>query len=74
MVQIVVSSLFGLFGVAAALNGTLYVRINPLFRILLAAGGLCMMFPGTVTDVAGLVIVLAIILYQRAVSRRAARA
>nr|WP_326183612.1 TRAP transporter permease [uncultured Oscillibacter sp.] len=74
VVQIVVSSLFGLFGVAAALNGTLYVRINPLFRILLAAGGLCMMFPGTVTDVAGLVIVLAIILYQRAVSRRAARA
>ena len=39
VVQIVISSLFGLFGVAAALNGFLYCRINPLFRLLLIAGG-----------------------------------
>ncbi|MDD6739072.1 MAG: TRAP transporter permease, partial [Coriobacteriaceae bacterium] len=58
VVQIVISSLVGLFGVAAALNGFLYRSINPLFRVILAAGGLCMMIPGTLTDVIGLVVVV----------------
>lgn len=70
VVQIVISSLFGLFGVAAALNGFLYCRINPLFRLLLVAGGLGMMVPGTVTDVVGLVIVVAIVLIQRQSAKR----
>ena len=54
VVQIVITSLAGLFGVAAALNGTLFRRMNPLIRLLLAAGGLCMMFPDTLTDLVGL--------------------
>ena len=70
VVQIVISSLFGLFGVAAALNGFLYCRINPLFRLLLIAGGLGMMVPGTLTDVAGLVIVVAVVLFQRQSAKR----
>ena len=41
VVLIAVTSVAGLFGVASALNGYLYRPINPLFRILLAAGGLC---------------------------------
>ena len=54
VVQIVITSMAGLFGVAAALNGTLFRRMNPLIRLLLAAGGLCMMFPDTLTDLVGL--------------------
>ena len=71
VVQIAVSSVAGLFGVAAALNGFLYRPINPLFRILLVGGGLCMMIPGTVTDLIGVVIVAAIIVFQRASAKRA---
>ncbi len=56
-VMIVITALVGLFGVAASLNGFLFKKINPLFRIVLAAGGLCMMIPGTLTDVIGLVLV-----------------
>ena len=63
--QIAVSALVGLFGIAAALNGHLYRPINPLLRILLAAGGLGMMIPGTLSDVAGLLLVVLIVLYQR---------
>ena len=63
--QIAVSALVGLFGIAAALNGHLYRTINPLLRILLAAGGLGMMIPGTLSDVAGLLLVVLIVLYQR---------
>ncbi len=71
-VLIVVSSLVGLFGIAAALNGFLYHRINPLFRILMAAGGLCMMIPGAFTDVVGLAIVAVIVVLQRLSWKKAA--
>ena len=74
VVQIVISSLVGLFGVAAALNGFLYRSINPLFRVILAAGGLCMMIPGTLTDVIGLVVVVGIVLFQRATAKKAVKA
>ena len=65
VVLIVVSALIGLFGIAAGLNGHLYRRINPLFRILLLVGGLGMMIPGAVTDLIGLAVVAVIVLIQR---------
>ena len=71
VVLIAVTSVAGLFGVASALNGYLYRPINPLFRILLAAGGLCMMIPGAITDVVGVVAVAGIILIQRATAKKA---
>ena len=72
VVQIVISSLIGLFGVAAALNGFLYRKINPLFRLLLVVGGLGMMVPGTLTDVTGMAIVAGIVLWQRMSAKRLA--
>ncbi len=72
VVQIIISSLIGLFGVASALNGFLYCKINPLFRILLVAGGLGMMIPGTLTDVIGLAVVAGVVILQRASAKRLA--
>lgn len=72
VVQICITALLGIFGVAAALNGFLYCRINPLFRVLLIAGGLGMLIPGAVTDVVGLVIVVGVVLAQRAMAKKAA--
>ena len=72
VVQIVVSALIGLFGVAAALNGFVYKKIPMLFRLAMAAGGLCMMIPGTASDVVGLVMVGGIVLIQRMSVRRLA--
>ena len=72
VVQIVVSALIGLFGVAAALNGFVYKKIPMLFRLAMAAGGLCMMIPGTAWDVVGLVMVGGIVLIQRMSVRRLA--
>ena len=71
VVQIVISALIGLFGVAAALNGFLYRPINPLLRLLLIVGGLGMMVPGALSDVVGLVIVAGVVLYQRTTAMRA---
>ncbi|MBQ9108511.1 MAG: TRAP transporter permease [Oscillospiraceae bacterium] len=72
VVTIVITSLLGLYGVAAALNGFLYRPVNPLFRLGLAAGGLCMMIPGPVTDVIGLVLVGGIVAYQYISAKRMA--
>ena len=63
--QICISALLGIFAIAAALNGFLYKKVHPVLRIVLAIGGLGMMIPGTLTDVVGLVLVLAVIFYQR---------
>ena len=62
--QICVSALLGIFGIAAALNGHLYKKIPWLLRIVLVAGGLGMMIPGTLTDVVGLALVAAVVAVQ----------
>ena len=56
VVMVVITSFVGMFGVAGALNGYLFRPMNPLVRILFAAGGLLMMYPGTATDIIGIVI------------------
>ena len=65
IIQISLSSIIGLYGVAVCLSGFLYHKIHPIVRVLLAAGGLLMMVPGTWTDLAGLAVVAACILFQK---------
>ena len=74
VVQICISALLGIFGVAAALNGFPYRPVPVLLRLLLAIGGLGMMIPGTASDIAGFVLVVGIVLYQRYSARRTAAA
>ena len=71
VVQICVSALLGIFGIAAALNGHLFKKVGWPLRILLVVGGLGMMIPGTVTDLAGLLLVGAIVAYQYLSNKRA---
>jgi TRAP-type uncharacterized transport system fused permease subunit len=61
---VVVTSLVGIFGVAAALNGFLFRRMKPLPRIVIAAGGLLMMDPAPLTDLVGVVLLDAVALWQ----------
>ncbi|MCI7369482.1 MAG: TRAP transporter large permease subunit, partial [Firmicutes bacterium] len=64
VVQICVSAFIGIFGVAACLNGYLYKPINVILRIVLLAGGLTLIIPGTVTDLIGIVLVGGVTAYQ----------
>ena len=63
--QITASALLGIFAIAASLNGFLYKKIHWVLRLVLAIGGLGMMIPGTLTDVVGLALVAAVIVYQK---------
>ena len=71
VVQICVTSLMGIYGIAAALNGFLFRPLNMVFRVGLALGGLCMMIPGTVTDLVGLVVVGGLYVFLRSSAKKA---
>ena len=68
---VIVSSLVGIFGVAAALNGFLFRRIGALWRVALAAGGLLMMDPQVITDLIGIVLLAAAVAWQYFGAKRA---
>ena len=70
VVLVVITSLIGIFGVSAALNGHLFCRINPLVRILFAAGGLLMLDPSVITDVIGIMLFAAAMVWQIVASKR----
>jgi TRAP transporter 4TM/12TM fusion protein len=67
--QICVTALLGIFGVAAALNGFLFRPMNMLVRVVMAAGGLCMLIPGTASDLVGLAVVGGLYVYLRMSTR-----
>ncbi len=64
VVLVVATSIVGIFGVAAALNGYLRGQLNPLLRILIGAGGLLMMDPSMLTDIVGVVLLSAVVVFQ----------
>ena len=64
VIVIGITALLGLFSVATALNGYLYCKVPMVLRLVLIAGGLCMMIPGLLTDVIGLVVLAAVVVYQ----------
>ena len=64
VLQIGLSALLGIFGIAAALNGHLFRRVSVVLRLALAAGGLGMMIPGALTDVIGLGVVAVVVVFQ----------
>lgn len=70
VVQICITSLLGIFGVAAALNGYLARPLNMFVRIILAAAGLCMIVPGTITDLAGLVALVMVVVYEFGIKKK----
>ena len=64
VVLVVVTSVVGIFGVAAALNGYLHRPLHPLLRVVIGVGGLLMMDPSTLTDVVGVVMLAAVVVFQ----------
>ena len=61
---IAITSLIGMFGIGLALEGYYRGSIPWYLRILSAAGGLFLVYPGTVTDVIGIVVVGGIVAMQ----------
>ncbi len=64
VIQVIITSFIGMAGVAAGVEGYLMNNMNIFERLLVAAGGLMMLYPGTVTDLMGIVLILAVGVFQ----------
>jgi TRAP transporter 4TM/12TM fusion protein len=61
---IIVTSLIGMVGVGAGLEGWLLRRCNPFERVVLAGAGLMLIVPGPVTDAIGLALISGELAFQ----------
>ena len=64
VVLIVCTSLIGIFGVSAALEGYILSHMNWAQRILSAVGGLMLIDPEIITDIVGIALVAVTIVWQ----------
>ncbi len=74
VVLVVITSIVGIYGVAAALNGYLRRPLHPLLRVVIGVGGLLMMDPSTLTDVVGVILLAAVVVFQAIGANKAAAA
>ena len=64
VIQIVLSALLGIFGVAAGLEGFVLRKMNWLYRIVYLVGGLGLMIPGAISDLVGLFLIGGVFVIQ----------
>ncbi len=72
VIQICITALIGIFGVAAGLGGYVYRKMDILVRILSIVGGLTLLYPGIISDVIGLVLVGGTVVWQKMGAKKAA--
>lgn len=70
VVQIAITAFIGVFAVASALEGYCFARMHMITRIVIAAGGLMLIHPALLTDVIGIAVVVAILVFNRVVEKK----
>lgn len=74
VVRIVITALIGIFGIAAGMEGWMFTKMAWWERLAIIAAGLLSVDPNPLTDVIGLILMVAIVVYQLSKSRRVAPA
>lgn len=59
------TAIIGMWGVSMAMIGFCQNALNYLQRVLFMAGGICMIIPGHITDIIGVVCLIAAFMWQR---------
>lgn len=59
------TAIIGMWGVSMAMIGFCQNALNSLQRVLFMAGGICMIIPGHITDLVGVVCLIAAFMWQR---------
>ncbi len=72
VIQIVITSLIGIFGVTAGLEGYCFAKMNPIIRILCIAAGLLLIIPGWTTDIVGFGVIAACMFIQYGLGKKKA--
>ena len=71
IIEIIITSLLGIFGVAACMNGHLFKEIPWPLRIILGVAGIATMYPTLITDVVGLAVMAIIFAVQYFTAKKA---
>ena len=72
VILISITSLIGIFGVSAGLEGYVFQKMRWFLRIASAVGGILLIYPGVVTDTVGIVLVGGSMAIQYLVNRKTA--
>ena len=72
VVQVCLTSCVGMFGIAAGIEGYMLKDMNPVQRVLSVLGGLMLIYPGTITDVCGVLVVVLVGVWQQVQKKKAA--
>ncbi len=64
IILIIISSLIGIFGVSAALEGYILCNMTWYERVISIIGGLLLIYPGLVTDLVGIALVAGVVVIQ----------
>ena len=70
VIEICITSLIGIFGLAACMNGYLFKTIPWPLRIVIGVGGILMMYPTLSTDLVGVGMLAAVVLIQYFTAKR----
>ena len=72
IILVTITALIGMTGVAAATEGYLFAKMNPIVRIISLVGGLMLIVPGLQTDIGGLALVICAAAIQKIASKKQA--
>lgn len=70
VVQIVITSVIGMIGIGAAMEGYFLTNANKLERVAFLIGGLLLVDPGLLTDIIGIALMGILFVYQRSKARK----
>lgn len=74
IVLLVITALCGIFIVSAGMEGYLLRHMPWWQRIIALAGGLCMIIPGIVTDIAGVALIAVVVIIQLIANKKTVKA
>ena len=70
IILVTLTALAGMTGVAAATEGYIFAKMNPLIRIVSLIGGLMLIIPGLYTDLGGLALLSIAFVFQKLYSKK----
>ncbi len=73
VIPVLITAVLGVIALGTAVEGFLFTKVNPLFRVLMFVSAILLMISGMSSDIAGLVIFLAIFLYLKHKSKKGLR-
>jgi TRAP transporter 4TM/12TM fusion protein len=73
-ILVIITSFLGVFGVAAGLRGYIFSNLPVWQRLLSIVGGLTLIYPGTLTDIVGVAILVVVCLLSKGHAKHLAKA